>query len=160
MMNFTYFIIILILISTCMYIIFVPINIYKGYVPTELIFTNNIYDNIRLWITRILHLTAILFFVTYILIYDKPKYDPIYLIFLIIMVSHWYIRNNECVLDCHEKRILDKTYICGTTKSNLYLKILNIPRILEISMIFTMIALIIIIYRSPILHYVFKIIFI
>jgi hypothetical protein len=160
MMNFTYFIIILILLSTCIYSVFVPINIYKGYVPIKVIFTNNIYDNIRLWITRILHLAAVLFFVTYILIYDKPTYDSIYLIFLIIMVSHWYVRNNECVLDCHEKRILDKTYICGTTKSNLYLKILNIPKILEISMIFTMISLIIIIYRSPIINNVFKVIII
>lgn len=144
-------------ISAFVYTIIVPIrmhfNLYHGQNP----YTQNINKNILLWLIRVSHLSFVLFLGLYILFFNKPRYDWLYVLLTGLMIIHWKLYNGECILDFYEKKLLDPNYVSG---SNIYDHIyvdLIYPHFLFIAIIFAMITLVIIIYRSQ-LYIEYKII--
>lgn len=140
-------------------IIFISFNVYTLIIPIQLYYFDNISIKMLtikiflLWLIRVIHLFINLCFSTYIIFFITPKYDLIYIVLFILMMIHWNIFKGECILDYWEKKILDPTYMIG---DNIYKHIYTemiYSKFMQISVIFIMLTLIIIIYRSPYIHY-------
>jgi hypothetical protein len=59
-----------------------------------------------------IHLINELFVSTYVFIFNK-KYDIYYIIYILLIITHWIILNNECVISYIEKKLINKDYILG-----------------------------------------------
>lgn len=88
-----------------------------------------IQDFIKLYINRYFHWTLTLFVIFYIFFTRYNfKYDIMYLLLVFLIISHWYIiGNGECIISCHEKKILNSSYKCGSIpKIQVFFDILKI----------------------------------
>ena len=110
-------------------------------------------------IIKTIHIINDIFFSTYIFIFDK-KYDIYFVIYILILVTHWTLLKNECILSYIEKKLINKNYKLGEDPFNHpYHK--ELPK--EIKKIFTIlkyINLLYIIYRNIYNKYILILIFI
>ena len=50
--------------------------------------------------------------VFYIIIFNAQS-DYVYLLFVTIIISHWFVLKNECILSYWESKLLDPNYVMG-----------------------------------------------
>ena len=62
---------------------------------------------------ELLHYLNDFFLGFYIFIFRTNKYDIYYSVYFLLMVLHWIIFKNECILSYFEKKIIDKDYKLG-----------------------------------------------
>jgi hypothetical protein len=118
---------------------------YSVLIPTLKVHQTS--GNFLLWSIRVTHLFITFSLCFYFLFPNLAAYDSYYLLFVSLMIIHWFIFNGECILDYWEKRILDKNYKIGTTPyQHIYTDILS-PR-LSIIHLLTMLNVIMVITRT------------
>jgi len=66
-----------------------------------------------LYLIKFIHILNEIFLSTYIFFFS-PKYDIYYTIYLLIIILHWILLKNECILTYIEKKLIDKNYILGS----------------------------------------------
>jgi hypothetical protein len=69
-------------------------------------------SNLVLLLLRYIHIAWGLFMILYWFLFDQ-KYDLIYLVMFCVMVSHWFMCNNECILNYLERKQVDPDYKLG-----------------------------------------------
>lgn len=68
--------------------------------------------NVSLFVVRMLHSFVFFFSLFYIFIF-KPKYDVLYITLAVVIMTHWLLFKNECILSYIEKKLMDKNYKMG-----------------------------------------------
>lgn len=67
-----------------------------------------------LWLIQIIHILNELFISLYIFIFfDTKKYDIYFCNYLLILLIHWLLLKNECILSYFEKKLKNKNYKLG-----------------------------------------------
>jgi hypothetical protein len=67
---------------------------------------------IRLHILRFIHIFVVFLIITYYILFDS-KYDKLFILVFILMVTHWYLIKNECFLTYLEKKLENEHYQLG-----------------------------------------------
>ena len=66
-----------------------------------------------IYLIRFVHYCTFIFSIIYPYIFEK-KYDVYYLLFGILLMIHWVLLKNECILSIFEKKLLDNKYTIGS----------------------------------------------
>lgn len=85
-------------------------------IPIVLLYYKKKNHNYKLALVRFAHYMSFLTSTLYVFIF-APKYDAIYLSFIIILYFHWILIKGECIFTYLEQKIMDPNYIMG---SNIY----------------------------------------
>lgn len=67
-----------------------------------------------LFLIKFIHILNEIFLSTYIFIFPK-KYDIYFTLYLLIIILHWVLLKNECILTYIEKKLIDKNYKLGSS---------------------------------------------
>jgi len=59
------------------------------------------------------HLVGAVFLSLYCFLFQKNKFDLVYVAFMYALVLHWCFLNGECILSYHYKKKLNPNYIAG-----------------------------------------------
>lgn len=67
-----------------------------------------------LFVVRWIHLSSNLFVLLYPFVI-APQYDGVFLLIWLALGASWILMKNECILTYFEKKILDPSYVLGTS---------------------------------------------
>lgn len=120
---------------------------------------NNPKVNTDILFNRSLHFAAILFSVTYIVMFNA-SFDIFFMLYTVFLVLHWMFYNNDCVLNCYEKKYFFKDYKCGDNNDNVYLVYITgrswARYVLRIFGVITVISFFVVLWRQEYLAYLAK----
>lgn len=77
-----------------------------------------------LFLVRTLHYFTLYVMIFYIIIFNAQS-DWVYLLFLTIIMSHWFVLKNECILSYWESKLVDPKYVMGEDPyRNIFIKLI------------------------------------
>lgn len=66
-----------------------------------------------LFLNRVLHYATLVFGMFYVFLFSADN-DTWYLIYSFVLVFHWVLFKNECILTYWEKKLIDENYVMGS----------------------------------------------
>jgi hypothetical protein len=69
----------------------------------------------RLWVCavlRVIHTMVGVWFITYVVVVD-PRYDGLFVVLYMLMLAHWMVLKNECLLSYLETKLMHPSYQLG-----------------------------------------------